>query len=78
MNDTSGTILVAILGLLGLEFLEGWIAISVGVFSIIYIIFRIITGLKKLKREKEKHDLEIQLLKSQIEEKKKEHQRLSI
>ena len=54
MRDTTETLLVAFLGLIGIELIQGWTAVIVGAVTVMFIIFRIIMGIKKDKREKER------------------------
>ncbi len=54
MRDTTGTLLVAFLGLIGIELIQGWTAVIVGAVTVMFIVFRIIMGMKKDKREKER------------------------
>ena len=78
MKDSSETLIAAISGIIGLEFLTGWIGILIGLTTIIFLITRIIQVIRREKkergrekREKEKHQLETKLLKQELEEKKK-------
>ena len=86
MRDTE-TLLAAILGIVGLEFLSGVIGIIVGSVTGIYLIFRIFHSIVKRKedREKRKEDhekrkedhekwkLEMELLREELASKKKEN-----
>ncbi len=79
MRDTE-TLLVAILGIVGLEFLNGVIGIIVGSVTGIYLIFSIFHSIAKRKEDHEKrkedHEkwkLEMELLREELASKKKEN-----
>ncbi len=79
MRDTE-TLLAAILGIVGLEFLNGVIGIIVGSVTGIYLIFRIFHSIAKRKEDHEKrkedHEkwkLEMELLREELASKKKEN-----
>ena len=75
MRDTSETILVAIFGLLGLEFLRGWAGIVVAAFTVAFIIYKFVDMQRRNKREKEKREEEHEKRKEEHEKRKEEHEK---
>ncbi len=74
MRDTE-TLLVAILGIVGLEFLNGVIGIIVGSVTGIYLIFRIFHSIAKRKEDHEKRKEDREKRKEDHEKRKEDHEK---
>ena len=74
MRDTE-TLLAAILGIVGLEFLNGVIGIIVGSVTGIYLIFRIFHSIAKRKEDHEKRKEDHEKRKEDHEKRKEDHEK---
>ncbi|MBC6409218.1 MAG: hypothetical protein GDA42_01995 [Ekhidna sp.] len=92
MREDSTTLLVAILGIIAPHFLNPWVALFVGILSILWLSFQLVRGVRRWKddtqkrreekekrsEEKERHLVQMSVLKLQEEKEKSEKARIDL